>query len=79
VPKELLPGDSHVLDDLAQERWRDIPAAVDRYGRGTAVLVPKLLVRPALANFDKVQSLKNRDDFPRAEDGKLSHRQVEMV
>ncbi len=52
---------------------------MNRYGRRTAVLVPKLLVRPALADLDEVQSLKNRDDFPRAEDGELSHRQVEMV
>jgi hypothetical protein len=52
---------------------RYIPAPMIRYRRVPAVGMPKLLMRSALADFGKTQSLQNGYDFSRFENRDLAH------
>src|SRR6185437_10065242 len=49
---------TNVLCDLAEQNWRHIAAAVVGNSSSAAVRVPKLLVRPVLADFRKPKAFK---------------------
>ena len=73
TPYKRINGQSDVLRDLSQQDRRYIPAPMIRYRRAPAVGMPKLLMRSALADFGKTQSIQNGYDFARFENWDLAH------
>jgi hypothetical protein len=52
-PQKFLRSHTNILNDLPQQRRRDIPALVEWNGGKASISVSKLLVRPSLTNFDE--------------------------
>ena len=51
LPEELLRGKADVLDDLPEESWRDVSAAMEWDSGLAAVGMSELFVGPTLADF----------------------------
>ncbi len=73
MSEELIDGETNVLRDLTKKNWRNVASAVVWHGRGTTIGMAELLVRSALAYFDKPQTGENRDDFARLENRNARH------
>ena len=71
-------GDQHldwqgdIAGDFAEERRRNVAAFAKRNGGAAPVEVSKLLVRPALPDFDEPKLLERPDHFMRLEHRKAS-------
>jgi hypothetical protein len=57
VIEEFLYRNANVLDDLSQERRRDVPAWMERNRCTSSIGVPELAVRAALANLNEAKTL----------------------
>ena|ERR1700682_1101664 len=71
--EQLLNGQTNVLGDLTQQVWGNVAPAVIWDGRSATIGMAELLVRTALAYFNKPQSVENRNDFARLEDRNAGH------
>ena len=72
-PEQFIYSDPDISSDPSEKERRNITAAVDRNCRASAILVLKLFMRSTLANFPKLQSFKQGDDFARAKDWNSAH------
>ena len=63
VPDKLLGGQTNVFGDLAQEDRRYITTHVKRHRSRTSIRMTELLVRAALAHFNKTQRNENCNDL----------------
>ena len=70
---KLLNGHPNILRNLAEQERRDVPPRMNRHRRASPVRMAKLLVRTALPDFDKSETLKEANDLTRLEYGNVSH------
>lgn len=73
VLQKILNGHADVFGDLPEQDGGEVASGMESHGRAPAVYMPKLFVRAALTNFLKPQSLQNRNDFARLENGNAGH------
>lgn len=73
TPQQFIYSDPDIFGDPAEKERRNITAAVHRDRSASAILVLKLFVRSSLANFSKLKSFKQGDDFARAKDRNSAH------
>lgn len=71
--QKLFQRNADVLDDLAQEQGRNIPAGMVRNGRATPVRMAILHLRATLPDQSKTHRLQDAADLARLEDGWLGH------
>ena len=71
--EKLTDGESCVSCDPTQKEWRDVSTGVEGDGGTSAVRMTALLVRPALPDLGKVETLQDRDDLARLEHRQLCH------
>ena len=71
--EQFIYSDPDIFGDPSEKERRNITAAVYRNCRASAILVLKLFMRSSLANFSKLQSFKQRDNFARAKDWNSAH------
>lgn len=72
-PQQFIYSDPDIFGDPPEKERRNVTAAVDGNCRASAILVLKLFMRSSLANFCKLQSFKQGDDFARAKDRNNAH------
>jgi hypothetical protein len=72
-PEQFIYSDPDIFGDLSKKERRNITAVVDRNCRSSAILVLKMFMRSSLANFSKLHSFKQRDNFARAKDRSSAH------
>ncbi len=67
---------ANILGDLSEQDRGNIPAAMNRHGRASAIWMAKLLVGAPLPNFFKTQCFKSCGNFTGLEDRELRHSQA---
>ena len=73
MPQEVLCRCRDVSDDLPEEKWRNIAAAVHRNRSSASVGMPELFVRIALTNLYKTHLLQYADHLARLQNRKTGH------
>ena len=71
--KHRFDGEALVAGDLVQQDRRDVAHFVKGNGRAASVCVAKLLVRPALSDFDEAERTMRRDNLAGLQDRKPGH------
>ena len=73
ILEKLTDGESCIFCDPTQQEWRNVSAGVEGYGGTSSVRMTELLVRPALPDLRKAETLQDRDDLARLEYRQIRH------
>lgn len=72
ILEKLTDGESCIFYDPTQQEWRNVSAGVEGDGSASSVRMTELLVRPALPDLGRAETLQDRDDLARLESGTVA-------